>query len=94
MNTLTKILAPAALALAAFGAQAGEVTPGDIGAQPVQRGSAVAPVSSAPVMRSGEVLAQDIGAQPVVKAPAQRAEDTSTRTAQRYQSTTFYTVGA
>ena len=93
MNTLTKILAPAALALAAFGAQAGEVTPGDIGAQPVQRGSAVAPVSSAPVMRSGEVLASDIGAQPVTKAP-QRAEDTSTRTAQRYQSTTFYTVGA
>ena len=95
MNTLTKVLAPAALVLAAFGAQAGEVTPGDIGASPVQRGSATVRVSTLPAAASGEVLAQDIGAQPVVKAPAQRAEGTATRTAQRVQPTTsFYNVGA
>ena len=35
MNTIAKLLAPAALAFAAFGAQAGEIAVGDLGAQKV-----------------------------------------------------------
>jgi hypothetical protein len=40
MNTIAKILAPAALVLASFGAQASDLAPGDFGTQPVLGGTA------------------------------------------------------
>jgi hypothetical protein len=40
MNTIAKFVAPAVLALAAFGAQASQVTPKDIGFSPVVAGTA------------------------------------------------------
>jgi hypothetical protein len=66
MNTIAKILAPAVLAVAAFGAQASELTTGDIGAQPVQAAPAVALQSTVPAGVNGEITAGDIGATPVV----------------------------
>jgi hypothetical protein len=83
MNAIAKILAPVALATAALGAQASELTPGDIGAQPVTAGPAVAIQVTVPAGPNGEVTAGDIGAQPVVagtttrEAPSQVARPVS-----------------
>jgi hypothetical protein len=66
MNTIAKILAPAVLAVAAFGAQASELSYGDIGAQPVQAAPAVVVQSTAPAGVNGEITAGDIGATPIV----------------------------
>ena len=74
MNTFTKLLAPAALAFAVFGAQAGEITAGDIGSQAVKAGSATAVQITGPIGVSGEVVVGDLGlrkvtAQRVAKQP-------------------------
>jgi hypothetical protein len=65
MNTLAKFVAPAALALVAFGAQASEVSRGDLSAQPARAGVATAAAVQAPVGTPGEVAAGDIGVQPI-----------------------------
>jgi hypothetical protein len=83
MNTFAKLLAPAVLAVAAFGAQASEPTPGDIGAQSVQAAPAVAVQSTAPSGANGEITAGDIGATPIVasrtvrEAPSRMARPVS-----------------
>ncbi|MCA3179733.1 MAG: hypothetical protein O9345_18680 [Burkholderiaceae bacterium] len=66
MKTFAKILAPAVLAVAAFGAQASELTPGDIGSRPVQTAPAVVVQSTVPAGINGEITAGDIGATPIV----------------------------
>jgi hypothetical protein len=73
MNTLAKLLAPAALALVAFGAQASEVTSGDIAAQAVKGGSTAAVQISGPVGVSGEVAVGDLGLKPVTATRTDRA---------------------
>lgn len=66
MNRFTKVLAPVALAVAAFGVQASELAYGDIGAQPVRAGSTVSqPAVIADLGRSGEVAHGDFGLKPV-----------------------------
>ncbi len=64
MNVIARIIAPAALAAAAFGAQASELTPGDIGAQRVQAGPAAALQTTTPVGLQGELTPGDLGARP------------------------------
>ena len=54
MNTIAKIIAPAVLAVAAFGAQ------------PVQAAPAVVVQSTMPAGVNGEITAGDIGATPIV----------------------------
>jgi len=73
MNTFAKLLAPAALAFAAFGAQAAEVTAGDFATQAVKGGSTAAVQVSGPVGVSGEVAVGDLGLQPVTATRADRA---------------------
>jgi hypothetical protein len=75
MNTFTKLLAPAALAFAVFGAQASEITAGDIGAQPVTAGPAVAVAITGPVGQSGELAVGDLGTQPVTASQARAPRD-------------------
>lgn len=70
MNTISRIVAPAALVLAAFGAQASEVTPGDLSVQPVRAGATTAVVIQSPVGTPGEVAAGDIGVQPIAPSAA------------------------
>jgi len=65
MNTIAKLIAPAALVLAAFGAQAAEVTPGDLSIQPVRAGATTSVAIQAPVGTPGDVAAGDIGVQPI-----------------------------
>jgi hypothetical protein len=83
MNTIAKIIAPAVLAVAAFGAQASELSYGDIGAQPVQAAPAVVVQSTMPAGVNGEITAGDIGATPVVasrtvrEAPSRMARPVS-----------------
>jgi hypothetical protein len=83
MNAFTRILAPAVLAVVAFGAQASELTPGDIGSRPVQSAPAVAVQSTAPSGANGEITAGDIGATPIVasrtvrEAPSRTARPVS-----------------
>jgi len=72
MNTIAKLIAPAALVLAAFGAQASEITTGDIGAQAVKGGSTAAVQITGPVGVSGEVAVGDLGLQPVTATRADR----------------------
>jgi hypothetical protein len=90
MNTIAKLLAPAALALVAFGAQAGEIAVGDIGSKPVMAGSAVAAPVTGPVGASGESVVGDLGAQ---KVSAQRvAKQPRDTMAQPVRS--LYAIGA
>jgi hypothetical protein len=90
MNTFAKVLAPAALAFAVFGAQAGEITAGDIGAKAVTAGSAVAVQVTGPVGASGEIAVGDLGAQKVsVERAAKQPRDTM---AQPVRS--LYAIGA
>jgi hypothetical protein len=90
MNTIAKLLAPAALAFAAFGAQAGEITAGDIGVQPVIASSAVAVQITGPIGSSGEIAVGDLGAQKVsVQRVTKQPRDT---TAQPIRS--LYAIGA
>jgi hypothetical protein len=83
MNTIAKIIAPAVLAVAALGAQASELSYGDIGAQPVQAAPAVVVQSTMPAGVNGEITAGDIGATPVVasrtvrEAPSRMARPVS-----------------
>ncbi len=70
MNVIARIIAPAALAAAAFGAQASELTPGDIGAQRVQAGPAAASPTTTRVGLNGEVTVGDVGAKPIAAAAA------------------------
>ena len=69
MNTIAKFIAPVALAFAAFGAQASQVTAGDIGFQPVVSGTAskMTSVVGAP---SGERAFADTGVSTVRAATA------------------------
>jgi hypothetical protein len=69
MNTIAKFIAPVALAFAAFGAQASQVTAGDIGFQPVVSGTAskMTSVVGAP---SGERAFGDVNTVPAAKATA------------------------
>jgi hypothetical protein len=73
MNTIAKLLAPAALALVAFGAQASEITSGDIAAQAVKGSSSAAVQISGPVGVSGEVAVGDLGLKPVTATRTDRA---------------------
>ena len=45
MNTIAKFIAPVALVLAAFGAQASEIAPGDLGLRTVVASTASAPLN-------------------------------------------------
>ena len=65
MNTIVKFVAPAALVLAAFGAQASELALGDLSIQPVRAGAATSVAVQAPVGTPGDVAAGDIGVQPI-----------------------------
>ena len=69
MNTIAKFVAPAVLALAAFGAQASQVTPQDIGFSPVVAGTAskMTSIVGAP---SGERAFGDVNIVPAAKATA------------------------
>jgi hypothetical protein len=62
MNAIAKTFAAATLAVAALGAHASEITPGDFGAQPVKAAPAVAVQAVKPVGIDGEVTAGDLGA--------------------------------
>jgi hypothetical protein len=73
MNAIAQFVAPAALVLAAFGAQAAEVSQGDISTQPVRAGAATAAVVQVPTGTPGEVAAGDIGAQPIGPTAAKAA---------------------
>ena len=90
MNTFTKLLAPAALAFAVFGAQAGEIAAGDIGAQPVTAGPSVAVRIDTPVGNSGEVAVGDLGTTPVT--PSQAVPPTRNAMSQPVRS--LYAIGA
>jgi hypothetical protein len=70
MNVIARIIAPAALAAAAFGVQASEFTPGDLGAQRVQAGAATALQTTTPVGMQGELTPGDLGARPPAAAVA------------------------
>jgi len=66
MKSIAKVAAPLVLVFAAFGAQASELTSGDIGAQPVTAGTAMvvaspAGTASAGALNGGELGAGDIG---------------------------------
>ena len=69
MNTIAKFVAPAVLALAAFGAQASQVTSQDIGFSPVVAGTAskMTSIVGAP---SGERAFGDVNIVPAAKATA------------------------
>jgi hypothetical protein len=69
MNTIAKFVAPAVLALAAFGAQASQVTSQDIGFSPVVAGTAskMTTIVGAP---SGERAFGDVNTVPAAKATA------------------------
>jgi hypothetical protein len=69
MNTIAKFIAPVALALAAFGAQASQVTPQDIGVSPVVAGTAskMTTIVGAP---SGERALGEVNTVPAAKATA------------------------
>ncbi len=90
MNTFTKLLAPAALAFAVFGAQAGEITAGDIGAQPVTAGPSVAVRINTPVAASGEVSVGDLG----MTAPTPSQAIPPTRNAMSQPVRSLYAIGA
>jgi hypothetical protein len=75
MNTFAKFLAPAALVFAVFGAQAGEIAVGDIGALPVTGGSAAAVQIIGPIGVSGEVAVGDLGTLPVTAQRSTRMRD-------------------
>ncbi|RPH43166.1 MAG: hypothetical protein EHM87_14575 [Burkholderiales bacterium] len=89
MNTFTKLLAPAALAFAAFGAQASEITAGDIGAQPVTVSTAAAVPITGPVGQSGQLAVGDLGTAPVTASQPRVQRD---MTAQPVRS--LYVIGA
>ena len=89
MNSIAKFIAPVALAFAAFGAQASQIAPGDIGFQPMVAGTAAA-MSVAKGAPSGELAAGDIGTQSITAA--KRAESTTDRMAQPLRTTVV--VGA
>jgi len=80
MNTFTKRLAPAALALAVFGAQAGEIT----------AGPAVAVRIDTQIVPSGEVVVGDLGIKPVT--PSQAVPPTRNAMSQPVRS--LYAIGA
>lgn len=90
MNTISKLLAPAALAFAVFGAQAGEIAAGDVGFQPGKPSSATAVQITGPVGASGEIAVGDLGAQNVsAQRVAKQPRDTM---AQPVRS--LYAIGA
>ena len=73
MNTIAKILAPVALVAASFGAQASQLSPGDLGTRAVTAGPAVATQVVAPAGYAGEVSPGDIGFRSIVAgAPVER----------------------
>jgi len=84
MNTIAKLIAPVALAFAAFGAQASEIAPGDIGFKPVMVGTA-ASMSVSQGARGGELAAGDIGTQSITAA--KRTVSTTDRMAQPLRTT-------
>lgn len=69
MNRFAKVLAPAALVLAAFGANASELGAGDHGAQSVRAGAQAAPLVVAPTHGTGEVAAGDLNTVAIAPAP-------------------------
>ena len=71
MKRILNVAVPAALAVAAFGANASELAPGDLGIGPVKAvaGTPAAPVARQPAL--GELAPGDLGAQRLV--PALRA---------------------
>lgn len=83
MNVIARIIAPAALAAAAFGVQASEFTPGDFGAQRVQAGPATALPTTTPVGLQGELTPGDLGARPPAAgvAPSRVSADAPSRQA-------------
>jgi hypothetical protein len=89
MNTFTKLLAPAALAFAVFGAQASEITAGDIGAQPVTAGPSVAVAITGPVGQSGELAVGDLGTQPVTASQVRTPRDVMSQPVR-----SLYVIGA
>lgn len=75
MNTFAKLVAPAALVLAAFGANASEIAPGDVGARGVvtvgsSAAPSVTPVAAAKNVAVGEVAIGDLGTLPVTRGNA------------------------
>ena len=79
MNTLAKFVAPAVLALAAFGAQASQIAPGDVGFQPVVAGTAseLPAVVGAP---SGERALGEVNTVPAAKGTASVGRPAATAT--------------
>ena len=79
MNTLAKFVAPAVLALAAFGAQASQIAPGDVGFQPVVAGTAseMTAVVGAP---SGERALGEVNTVPAAKGTASVGRPAATAT--------------
>lgn len=71
MNRIVRIAAPFALAFAAFGAQASQLSTGDFGTQPVQAGTAPAQVGPVMSASQGEIGSGDLYFAPLrVDAPA------------------------
>lgn len=79
MTRFTRILAPAALALAAFGANASELGTGDLGTRAVQAGAQAAPVVVAPGQAVGEVAAGDLNTVAISSAPVPAPASTVAR---------------
>lgn len=79
MNTFAKIAAPVALVLAAFGAQASELAPGDVGTRAVVASTSQPLAIAGPASKSGEIAVGDVGFVPVVRGTA--TADAPTRTA-------------
>lgn len=69
MTRIAKILAPAALVLAAFGANASELGAGDLGSHAVRSGAQTAPLVVAPGYAIGEVAAGDLNTVAMTPAP-------------------------
>jgi hypothetical protein len=79
MNRIAKILAPAALVLAAFGANASELGSGDLGTRAVQVGAQLAPLVVAPGQAVGEVAAGDLNTVAIAPAPVRAPSSTMAR---------------
>lgn len=79
MNRFAKVLAPAALVLAAFGANASELGSGDFGTQSVRAGAQAAPTVVAPGHAVGEVAAGDLNTVAIAPAPVRAPVSTMAR---------------
>ena len=89
MNTIAKFIAPAVLALAAFGAQASQIAPGDVGFQPVVAGTA-AKMTSVVGAPSGERALGEVNTVPAAKGTASVGRPAATAPPLR----TTFVVGA